>query len=56
MDKYLQIGEVARALSRSPAQDEMGWCVDAVTQAGTTQTGLEDIAAVLLSTIEAVAH
>ncbi len=44
------------ALSRDPSTDELGFALDTVNQAPTVRAGLEDVAAVLVSTIEAVAH
>jgi Protein of unknown function (DUF1549)/Protein of unknown function (DUF1553) len=44
------------ALARDPIATEMTLCLDVIGQAGSTQAGLEDVAAVLMSTIEAVAH
>lgn len=44
------------ALSRDPSTDELGFALDTINQAPTVRAGLEDVAAVLVSTIEAVAH
>lgn len=44
------------ALSRDPSTDELGFALDTVNQAANVRQGLEDVAAVLMSTIEAVAH
>lgn len=44
------------ALSRDPATDELGFALDTINQAPNVRQGLEDVAAVLMSTIEAVAH
>lgn len=41
------------ALARDPSSDELGFAASTVTGAGTVRAGLEDVAAVLMSTIEA---
>lgn len=41
------------ALARDPSTDELGFAQATVTGAGTVRAGLEDVAAVLMSTIEA---
>jgi hypothetical protein len=43
-----------RALARDPSADELGFARQAVAAAPTVRAGLEDVAAVVMSTIEAV--
>ncbi|MBX3465656.1 MAG: DUF1549 domain-containing protein [Planctomycetes bacterium] len=44
------------ALSREPSTDELGFALQTIQQAPTVRAGLEDVAAAVMSTIEAVAH
>lgn len=44
------------ALSRDPSSDELGFALDTVRQAPSVRAGLEDVAAVVMATIEAGAR
>lgn len=44
------------ALARSPSSDELGFATDTIAQATNVRQGLEDVAAVLMSTVEAAAR